>query len=273
LREINPSTVLALKIEMYFNGQLLSTGTAFVVHTNAGPMLLTNRHNVTGKDNWTGKHLSKTAAEPNAIVISHHVKGRLGVWAKRTEPLFEGDPLKARWHEHPVLKERADFVALPLTQLTGVELFPCSIAEQTPYLVVGPAEPVSVIGFPFGNSAQGFPIWATGFVASDPDIDYDHLPILLVDCRTRQGQSGSPVVAFRSAGFIKYSDGNTHAMPTGQARFMGIYSGRMNAESDIGIVWKASAIRELIASVEGSFRPNYGGAGVYNAAPVQPRIS
>jgi hypothetical protein len=32
-------------------------------------------------------------------------------------------------------------------------------------------------------------------------------------------------------------------------RFLGIYSGRINKDSDIGIVWKAEAIRELIESV------------------------
>ena len=270
MQEINPSSVLALKIEMHFNGQFLSTGTAFVVQSSGGPLLLTNRHNVTGRDNRTGALLSKTAAEPNEIVISHHVRGRLGSWTKRTEPLFLGELFKPRWHEHPVYKEKADFVALPLTQLIDIELFPCPITEQSPHIVVGPAEPVSVIGFPFGNSARGFPIWATGFVASDPDINYDDLPILLVDCRTRQGQSGSPVVAFRSAGLIKYSDGSSIAMSNGQARFMGIYSGRMNVESDIGIVWKASAIRELVALAEGKYRPNYAGAGAYNVAAVQP---
>jgi hypothetical protein len=270
--EINPSSVLPLKIEMHFNGQLLSTGTAFVVQSSTGPLLLTNRHNVTGRDNTTGKHLSKTAAEPNEIVIFHHVKGRLGEWVKQAEPLFKGEPREPLWYEHPIYKERADFVALRLTQIAGVELFPCEINERSPYLTVGPAEPVSVIGFPFGNSAGGFAIWATGFVASDPDINYDGLPILLVDCRTRQGQSGSPVVAFRSAGFIKYSDGNTNAMPSGQARFMGIYSGRMNLESDIGIVWKASAIRELIQRVEGKYRPNYGAGPMHTFVQTPPRF-
>jgi hypothetical protein len=32
-------------------------------------------------------------------------------------------------------------------------------------------------------------------------------------------------------------------------KFMGIYSGRINAESDLGIVWKASALDELIRSL------------------------
>lgn len=32
--------------------------------------------------------------------------------------------------------------------------------------------------------------------------------------------------------------------------FIGIYSGRINEQSDIGLVWKVSAIRELIQYIE-----------------------
>ena len=33
------------------------------------------------------------------------------------------------------------------------------------------------------------------------------------------------------------------------SRFIGIYSGRINAESDLGIVWKASAISQLLQTL------------------------
>jgi hypothetical protein len=32
--------------------------------------------------------------------------------------------------------------------------------------------PVSIIGFPLGKGARGtLPIWVTGFIASEPDVD------------------------------------------------------------------------------------------------------
>jgi hypothetical protein len=31
-------------------------------------------------------------------------------------------------------------------------------------------------------------------------------------------------------------------------RFLGIYSGRLNAQSDLGFVWKASVVQELVAA-------------------------
>jgi len=32
-------------------------------------------------------------------------------------------------------------------------------------------------------------------------------------------------------------------------RFLGIYSGRINAESDLGFVWKAAAIQQLVSGI------------------------
>lgn len=71
----------------------------------------------------------------------------------------------------------------------------------------------------------------------------------LIDCRTREGQSGSAVIAYRSAGVVSEKIGTLTVHEEPVTRFLGIYSGRINRDSDIGIVWKAKAIRELIESV------------------------
>lgn len=263
MRVINRETCTALLLDMQFNGHHLAFGTGFVAQSPAGPVLITNRHNVTGRDNRTGECLSKLGAVPSEIVVSHHRRGALGQWISCVEPLYVAEE-KPRWIEHPRLKERADFVALPLTQLKDVDLFPVSLNENHPLLRVGPAETVSVIGYPFGRSVEGgFPIWATGFLAAELIFDFDDLPCTLIDCRSRQGQSGSPVIAFRPAGFNHaFEDGSTHIGGGNQSRFLGIYSGRINKESDLGIVWKVGALREL---VEGIGRPPqypaFGGGG------------
>jgi hypothetical protein len=55
-----------------------------------------------------------------------------------------------------------DLAALPLIQLEGVELKPCVIAECDQQIAVGPAEIVSVIGFPFAaTGGGGLGIWTT----------------------------------------------------------------------------------------------------------------
>lgn len=242
-------SVQSLLIEMQFNGQPLSTGTAFVVNTpSKGPHLITNRHNVTVRDQETGLPLSKTGGIPSDIVVVHNRKSQLGQWVPRHEPLYmNGTP---RWIEHPTLGPRADFIALQLTELTDVELIPCDPTNPAPQMHVGPADAVSVIGFPFAITAGGaFGVWATGFLASEPEIDFSNLPIQLIDCRSRQGQSGSPVIAYRAGGSVAMADGGTSIFCGPVERFIGIYSGRINAESDLGIVCKAKAISELVRTL------------------------
>ena len=114
---------------------------------------------------------------------------------------------------------------------------------------MGPAEVLSVVGFPFGLSGGGdFAIWATGFVASEPHIPDQ--PTFYIDCRSRQGQSGSADIAHRNGGTVAMSYGGAQVFGGPVSRFLGIYSGRVNSESDLGIVWKASAIAELVASIQ-----------------------
>ena len=233
---------------MQFNGQPLSTGTAFVVNAPSGPFLITNRHNVTGRHQETGKPLSPIGGIPNEIAVIHNRSGHLGQWVPRVESLFDGNT--PRWFEHPTLRAKADFVALRLMQLEDVQCYPHDVVTVGPDILVGVADPVSVIGFPFGVTAGGaFGVWATGFLASEPIVNFADLPTQLIDCRTRQGQSGSPVIAYRSGGMVPLVDGSTVAFNGPVYKFIGIYSGRINNESDLGVVWKAAAIQELVSSL------------------------
>lgn len=245
---IHQPSVMSLLIEMRFNGTPIATGTGFVVNTARGHALITNRHNVTGRRQDDGQPLSPTGAIPNELVIAHNAKGRLGTWVRRTEALYNTS-METRWVEHPVLGARADVVALPLMHIQDVEFYPYDPSNPGHDMSVGPADIVSVIGFPFGLTGGGAcALWATGFMASEPQIQLD-LPVLFIDCRSRPGQSGSAVIAFRNGGAVPMANGNT-AMFTGPVwRFLGVYSGRVNSESDIGIVWKASAVEELVASI------------------------
>lgn len=227
---------------------LFSTGTGFIALSARGPVLITNRHNITGRHQQTNKPLSATGGLPNEIAIVHNRANRLGEWLGKVELLFDAD--KPRWIEHPILGQQADFVALPLSQLDDVQLYPYNLSDAGPKISFGPADTVSVVGFPFGLQAGGsLAVWATGFVASEPIIDFEDLPVFLIDCRSRPGQSGSAVIAYRSGGMVALEDGNAAVFGGPVARFLGIYSGRINDQSDIGIVWKAKAIQELISSI------------------------
>lgn len=248
MQNIAKPSVQSLLLQMRFNGQPLSTGTGFVSISKKGPLLITNRHNVTGRRQDNDQPMSPTGGIPNGVLVVHNLKGQLGSWQSKIEPLYSDlENEEKRWVEHPVLGAKADLVALPLTQLDDVELYPYDPGKPGEDMLIGPADTVSVIGFPFGISAGGlFPVWATGFIASEPIVDFNNLPIQLIDCRSRPGQSGSPVLAYRSGGMVAMADGSSAAYNGPISKLIGIYSGRINAESDIGIVWKTSAIFELV---------------------------
>jgi hypothetical protein len=239
----------SLLIEMRYDGTLLSTGTGFTVSTPTKTYLITNRHNVTGRRQDNGEPISKTGGIPNEIVIWHNLKGKLFTWSPTRESLT--DSIGKRWIEHPTLGARADFVALPLSNIENVDFYSYDLCGPTYDIQIGPGEIISVIGFPFGLRAGGvFGIWSTGFVASEPEVDYDDLPVMLIDCRSRQGQSGSPVIAYKGPGSTIINASGS-ALKRGPIwRFIGVYSGRINIESDLGMVWKASAIDELIKSID-----------------------
>ena len=244
----------SLFIEMYFDDRLLSSGTAVLVAEDKEShcTLITNRHNVTGKDQNTGKHLSKTLAEPNYIMIHFHKNNKdseKAEWKQIKLPLYREDDTPY-WIEHPKLKDKADIVALNLNWGSDIIKIPYYLETNLDNinLAIAPSETVSVIGFPFGlSSRMKFPIWATGFLAQELSLLSKDNPTFLIDCRTRQGQSGSAVIAYRTSGYRSFKDGMEimELSPSRKWEFLGIYSGRINAESDLGIVWHISAIKEL----------------------------
>ncbi|WP_186451694.1 serine protease [Burkholderia stabilis] len=252
----------SVHLTMRFNGVDLSTGTGFLAKSAKGKLcLITNRHNVTGRNQNTGVPLSATGGVPNEIAmwIPHLAAPPLNPienaprsvdelgWNQLVVPLLENDA--PRWIEHPTLGDRADFVALPFEHavLHDELVYDLASLPLSRQFALVPTDPVSVVGFPFGLSAGGkFAVWVTGTLASEPDVDYDDLPVFLIDCRSRPGQSGSPVLAFRSGGMIRMADGKSVMFKGAFYNFLGIYSGRVRSDSDIGIVWRRDAIVQLL---------------------------
>jgi hypothetical protein len=48
---------------------------------------------------------------------------------------------------------------------------------------------------------------------------------------------------------VTLTNGSTAIYNGSVTRLLGLYSGRINEQSDLGIVWKAAALAELVASV------------------------
>lgn len=229
----------------------MATGTEFLAYSPQRKIfLLTARHNLTGKDQKSNQPLSDHGGVPNRVRIWHCPLGISGAWISRDETLFD-DENTPRWVEHPHLGPEADIVGLPLTNLRGALYSLYKLQEPTARISAAVSAPVSVVGFPFGLRVDGTqPVWATGSIASEFYTDYDGKPQFLIDCRARQGQSGSPVILYRHSGeFVEEARGGGTVLAGGAIwRLLGLYSGRINSESDLGIVWRLNALRELLAN-------------------------
>jgi hypothetical protein len=239
---ISQPSFQSLYVESQARGNKIGTGTAFVVAAEVGDsFLLTNRHIVTGRHQDTGELLSKvTGAEPDSLLVWHNASTELGHFVSVDVPLYDGEmPL---WIEHPTLGPKADFVALRLPVRSDIKTYPYR-AKYLSHMEIEPAQTVSVVGFPFGErTGRSFAVWATGFVASEPEIDHGGRPVFLVDCRSRPGQSGSPVILHRGYRNEVAESKESEIM----SELLGIYSGRINEDSDLGIVWKTYAIIDLL---------------------------
>ena len=242
---ISQPSFQSLYMEMLANGHTIACGTAFVANSSSGSsFLLTNRHNVTGRHQDTGELLCKrSGAIPDTLAVWHNSYEYLGHFVRVDMPLFDGGT--PQWIEHPVLQENADIVAFPLATCQNIALYPYQ-TEYYAHMHVEPAQAVSVVGFPFGlRTGSSFAVWATGFVASEPEIDHGGRRVFLIDCRTRTGQSGSPVIRYQNGGgLITHENGPEVISPV--CRLLGMYSGRINDDSDLGVVWKTSVIAELL---------------------------
>lgn len=92
-------SIKSLFLEMRFDGQVFASGSRFLVQNERYVFLVTNRHNMTGRNNETEEVISKTCGTPNEIVISHDLLTHPRISIEKVEPLFvDGIP---RWFEHP----------------------------------------------------------------------------------------------------------------------------------------------------------------------------
>jgi hypothetical protein len=244
---IHPLSVVPLHLEVLRTGTTMGFGTGYIVVRAGVRYLVTNGHVVTGRDPSTGQPiLASGTADPDSISIWHHAAGQLGAWTQKIEPLLDPKDGAPKWREHPEGR-KIDVVALPLTQESGIDIYPLDLQLAHTDLLIQPSEPVSIIGFPLGLAAAGkVAIWKTGHVASDIDLNYNDQPIFLIDATTKPGMSGSPVVALR-VGAHRSSQAALNV--DGEAtRFLGTYSGRIRDQADVGMVWKPPVLEDILPS-------------------------
>lgn len=242
---LDPLSVSSLLIDEIDGNQVIGRATGFTMEKEGRQYLITNWHVVTGKHPQTGKIEHPNGRVPDKLAVYFHGPDLGKTWARLTLPLYREDGSHT-WIEHKRGRE-IDVVALPIEGLKGVTIYPIAADTADSDIEVGLAAPVSIIGFPEGlTGPRMFPIWKTGHVASEMGLDYRGAPRFLIDATTRPCMSGSPV--FYRAWL--YKTGNSLAMTTGlgKTKFLGVYSGRIGGDTDIGVVWRPSVIDDLLPS-------------------------
>jgi len=183
---------------------------------------------------------------------------------------------KPEWYEHPIFGSRVDVAVLPISFGSGFEAEPITSPvneNENAQLSLESGGDVFVLGFPRNKTGGGaLPIWKHGSIASEPAADLDGLPKVLIDTASRQGMSGSPVFA-RELQVVPVAMEGVQDVGALDYRFqfLGVYSGRIFSErpviayllagkqeeaeaayeadlfeAQLGIVWKASVIEEVI---------------------------
>lgn len=253
-----------------------SLATGFLWSRNNALYLVTNLHNVSGWDYVRDKAMSDAGFTPT------HVRINLAFANEVTADSFrvargtvsysladaDGEPL---WLVHPAHGTKVDVALVSLGAIDVKNLWP-GVDTSKLRLLTKPLNAISdlvdfdidagddayVLGYPLGLDGGGdFPIWKRASIASEPGLPIDELPKVLVDTATRQGMSGSPVIATRR-GLIPKRGGTDMDMMIGQAStFLGVYSGRVGDDllgAQLGVVWKGEVIDEIAnAMVRGKY--------------------
>ncbi|MBA3068126.1 MAG: trypsin-like peptidase domain-containing protein [Hyphomonas sp.] len=274
----SPISLCTVRVEMLFNDTLLATGSSFFYDYKGRSFLVTNRHNVTGCDQNTGKPLDVTRGGiPNSIRFKVPVAEKSGnsfrIGSAHVLSHLKWEEDDRPWLEHPQLGASADVVAFDIAHhwpKFGKPVFHANTLPNYVPLSLKPALSVSVVGYPFGQAVNEFyPVWVSGSLASEPSFNADGKPALFIDCRTNRGSSGSPVFAYVAGGlaqtendkltssehgiFMQYThtDGTHWGMFGAPAqRFIGIYSGRINDKADIGLVWRTEVIEAVCSTCD-----------------------
>lgn len=230
----------SVKVDSLAGGKVVVQGSGFVCENLGQHWLVTNRHVLLNRLPESNEYFVRKE-------IPTHVR-ITWIWDDLVTdqmeiPLFDaGKPL---WIEHPPLAKDLDLVAIPVPSGPFVDVdLVSSLDEDGPDVSVG--DPVIVAGFPFGISGgvDGLPVAFSGILSSPIGFAMDQKPRFLIDSRTREGLSGSPVYYYPNS--VASRKGASGGIEFKNPIFIGLYCGRVNNNSDLGYVIEAEEIARTI---------------------------
>jgi V8-like Glu-specific endopeptidase len=260
-------SLITTPIELLDNDKVVSQGTGFyVAHQYEGTdvvFLVTNYHVLTG-----------SSPVENKKNIGNNIKFNLHISKDNPEkvkefrlPLYtkEGNPI---WLINENNTE-ADLAIIPMPSIVYEEadIVNCINEKWSKNeLKIRTTTSTAVVGYPYGyfDKKNSLPIWKTGSIASEPEVDFDGKKLIVLDISAFPGMSGAPVFA-RVQGMYETEAGG---MKSGRInKFLGVYAsmqmlnktkfleqlinqtnvGIKDQESlQLGHVWKASLIFEVL---------------------------
>ena len=252
--------------------KIISQGTGFYYVLKGSSQndilfLITNYHVLTGHS----PEEIETPKGDNIIFYFHKNIQNPGDVKEIKYPLFTKNG-KSIWlcsKKYP----QADIAIIPLVSsiFSDCEIKGISEDWTKGNMRIRPTSSITLIGYPYGyyDKKNWLPVWKTGSIASEPDIDFEGKPLFLVDVSAFPGMSGSPVFA------IAYGAYETIEGPTtiGHVqKFLGIYASNeilrekkfleeINSKSsklgfiedkslELAHIWKASLIINIVKEID-----------------------
>ncbi|MCD4796104.1 MAG: hypothetical protein K8R49_02900 [Candidatus Cloacimonetes bacterium] len=237
---------------------IFSTASSFLYNYNDKIYLITNWHNVSGRNPINYEPISnKHSGIPDIFLTYLRIKNSNGEAEKyKIDLYFDKEMSEPKWFIHPTYKEKVDVVAIELETDEKYIYSAINNADFNNEIPPKIGDETFVIGYPFFDFRYlGLPIWKKASIATEPAVNENQLPKILIDTATRPGLSGSPVV-YQRTGIHNVGDEGKIKDDTifGRIRgFLGIYSGRIGKgeiHAQLGIVWKKEVIEEIIKGKE-----------------------
>lgn len=231
---------------------IFSTASGFLYKHQGRIFLITNWHNVSGVNPITGKLLSDHGGIPDVFATYLRLKNEEGSSLLSKIFLYNDEEMTSpKWLVHPRHKEHIDVVALELEKSEQFAYYSINDSNFDESVLPEVGDDCFVIGYPFKELRYiGLPIWKRASIASEPTVNEDNLPKILIDTATRSGLSGSPVVYQRTGIHNMINGILKDDTIIGRIRgFLGVYSGRVGKgeiHAQLGIVWKKKVINEII---------------------------
>ena len=269
---VNHLSLSTTPVNLFKGNTLVSQGTGFYYVENQGEkqilFLVTNYHVVTG----SAPTEKKAPLGDNVSFQFHESNEQTGKIKTVKYPLFT-KTAKPVWLSNNAYPD-ADLAVIPVVpELWKNCSISCISADWAqPKMKIRPTTKTQRSAGTHTvteDAANALPVWKTGSVASEPDVDFDGKPLFLIDVSAFPGMSGSPVFAIASGIYEMAEGGN---MTPGVVRqFLGIYASMQMVGKDkyleqivhgaklgikdfesleIGHVWKASLILDTVKAID-----------------------